>query len=110
MEITRKSREFAPAEIYKATKSNSIKRMSDIADNEIITVKDYIVYEDVKDDGSSVTILSIITDTGIYATNSATFTRTFLDIVHIMDKLPVNITVGHDTSKNGRKFIFADLA
>lgn len=109
MEITRKSRDFAPAEIYKATKSNSIKRMSDIADNEIITVKDYIVYEDVKDDGS-VTILSIITDTGIYATNSATFTRTFLDIVDIMVELPINITVGHDTSKNGRKFIFADLA
>lgn len=109
MEITRKSREFTPAEIYKATKSNSIKRMSDITDNEIITAKDYIVHEDVKDDGS-VTILSIITDTGIYATNSATFTRTFLDIVDIMGELPVNITVGHDTSKNGRKFIFADLA
>lgn len=109
MEITRKSREFTPAEIYKATKSNSIKRMSDITDNEIITVKDYIVYEDVKEDGS-ITILSIITDTGIYATNSATFTRTFLDIVDIMGELPVNITVGHDTSKNGRKFIFADLA
>lgn len=109
MEITEKSREFAPAEIYKATKSNSIKRMSDIADNEIITVKDYIVYEDVKEDGS-VTILSIITDTGIYATNSATFTRTFLDIVDIIGELPVNIRVGHDTSKNGRKFIFADLA
>lgn len=109
MEITRKSREFTPAEIYKVTKSNSIKRMSDIADNEIITAKDYIVYEDTKDDGS-VTILSIITDTGIYATNSATFTRTFLDIVDIMGELPVNITVGHDTSKNGRKFIFADLA
>ena len=105
MEITRKSREFTPAEIYKATKSNSIKRMSDIADNEIITVKDYIVYED-----GSVTILSIITDTGIYATNSATFIRTFLDIVDIMNDLPLNITVGHDTSKNGRKFIFADLA
>lgn len=109
MEITRKTREFTPAEIYKATKSNSIKRMSDIADNEIITAKDYIVYEDTKGDGS-VTILSIITDTGIYATNSATFTRTFLDIVDIMGELPVNITVGHDTSKNGRKFIFADLA
>ena len=109
MEITRKSREFAPAEIYKATKSNSIKRMSDITDNDIITVKDYIVYEDVKEDGS-VTILSIITDTGIYATNSATFTRTFLDIVDIMGELPVDIRVGHDTSKNGRKFIFADLA
>lgn len=105
MEITRKSREFTPAEIYKTTKSNSIKRMSDIADNEIITVKDYIVYED-----GSVTILSIITDTGIYATNSATFIRTFLDIVDIMNDLPLNITVGHDTSKNGRKFIFADLA
>lgn len=110
MEITRKSREFTPAEIYKATKSNNIKRMSDIEDNEIITAKDYIVYEDVKEDGSSITILSIITDTGIYATNSATFTRTFLDIVDIMGELPVNITVGHDTSKNGRKFIFADLA
>lgn len=109
MEIIRKSREFAPAEIYKATKSNSIKRMSDITDNDIITVKDYIVYEDVKDDGS-VTILSIITDTGIYATNSATFTRTFLDIVDIMGELPIDIRVGHDTSKNGRKFIFADLA
>lgn len=110
MEITRKSREFTPAEIYKATKSNSIKRMSDIADNEIIVAKDYIVYEDSKEDGSSITILSIITDTGIYATNSATFIRTFLDIVDIMGELPVNITVGHDTSKNGRKFIFADLA
>lgn len=109
MEITRKSREFTPAEIYKATKSNSIKRMSDITDNDIITVKDYIVYEDVKEDGT-ITILSIITDTGIYATNSATFTRTFLDIVDIMGELPVDIRVGHDTSKNGRKFIYADLA
>lgn len=110
MEITRKSREFTPAEIYKATKSNSIKRVSDIPDNETVNVKDYIVYEDVKEDGSSVTILSIITFSGIYATNSATFIRTFLDIVDIMGELPVNILVGHDTSKNGRNFIFADLA
>ena len=108
MNIIKTSRDFTGAELYKATKSQSIKRMSDATG--VITVNDYVKYEDVKEDGTAVTILSVITPDGIFATNSSTFIRTFEDIVQIMGELPIDITIGHDTSKNGRSYIYADLA
>lgn len=107
MNIIKTSRDFTGAELYKATKSQSIKKMSEVTG--YLTVTDYVKYEDVKEDGTAVTILSVITTDGIYATNSSTFIRTFEDIVSLMGELPIDITVGHDTSKNGRKYIFADL-
>ena len=107
MNIIKTSRDFTGAELYKATKSQSIKRMSEVTGT--VTVNGYVKYEDVKEDGTAVTILSIITNDGIFATNSSTFIRTFEDIVTLMVELPIDITVGHDTSKNGRSYIYADL-
>ena len=109
MNIITTSREFKPAEVYKITKSNSIGKMTDCKD-ELLTVTGYIKYADEKEDGSVVEILSLETSSGIYATNSATFIRTFEDIIDIMGDLPVDIKIGHDISKNGRNYIYADLA
>lgn len=109
MKINNKSREFAPAEVYKITKSNSIGKMTECT-AEVLEVTGYIHYTDEKLEGEAVEILSLETDHGIYATNSATFIRTFFDIVEIMGELPINITIGHDVSKNGRNYIYADLA
>ena len=100
---------YAGKEIYKMTKSNSIKKMSEI--DGVFGCLGFIYYEDEKTDGSTVPILTIEADTGeVFATNSATFIRSFLDIYEMMQELPIDIVVGHATSKKGRAFIFCDLA
>lgn len=110
MKINRTSREFKPAEVYKITKSNSIGKMTECKES-VITVTGFISYTDEKEDGTTTDILSIETaNCGILATNSATFIRTFFDIIEIMGDLPIDITIGHEVSKNGRNFIYADLA
>lgn len=101
--------DYTGKDIYKMTKSNSIKKMSAV-DGTLACVG-FIYYEDEKADGSTVPILSIENEGGeVYATNSATFIRSFLDIFEMMQELPIDIVVGHAESKKGRPFIYCDLA
>lgn len=106
MDIIRNTKDYTGKELYKLTKSNSVKRMSDINEEEIVTVNGFVIYQD---DESDVVITAIETEAGAYATNSATFRRTLEEIADIMGEFPIDIKVGHGISKNGRAFIFADL-
>ena len=106
MEIITNTNNYTGKELYKLTKSNSVKRMSDISEDAVVTVNGYVAYVD---DDSENTITAIDTPDGAYATNSTTFARTLGEIVEIMGEFPIDIMVGHGVSKNGRSFIFADL-
>lgn len=101
--------EYVKGEIYKMTKSDSIQKMSTI-DGSFGAVG-FIYYMDEKSDGTEVAILSIESSTHeIFATNSITFIRSFLDIYGMMEELPIDIYVGHGTSSKGRSYIYCDLA
>lgn len=107
MEIIKNTNNYTGKELYKLTKSNSVKRMSDITEEEVVTVNGYVSY---MDEGSDNIITAIDTPAGAYATNSKTFNETLEEIVNIMGEFPIDIKVGHGVSKNGRPFIYADLA
>lgn len=106
MRVINSSKNYEGRELYKMTKSQSINKVSTLTES--VTVSGFVIFEDDKND-NVVEILSIETNAGVFATNSATFKETFLDIVEMMGT-PVEIVVGHGTSKNGREYIYCDLA
>lgn len=99
------------ATIYHLTKSPEVEKMSEVSDMEEITVSDWCKYEeaDYKDPEKVNTILAIRDENmgKAYATNSATFQRSFDEIVSIFGNTGYTIKVKHGTSKNGRDFITA---
>ena len=105
MKIITNSNNYEGKELYKMTKSQSINKLSTLTES--VTVSGFVLFEDDKND-NVVEILSLETNAGVFATNSATFKETFLDIVEMMGT-PVEIVVGHGTSKNGREYIYCDI-
>lgn len=97
--------------LFALTKSPAIKKMSD-SEGELFTVDKWVVYEDVdkKDPEKTNTILSILDTNGVIrATNSATFTDMFIDIVQMMGNAGFDIKVVKGTSKAGREFVTCDM-
>ena len=105
MKIITNSNNYEGKVLYKMTKSQSINKLSTLTES--VTVSGFVLFEDDKND-NVVEILSLETNSGVFATNSATFKETFLDIVEMMGT-PVEIVVGHGTSKNGREYIYCDI-
>ena len=97
--------------VYRLTKSPAVMRMSDVPQDEEITVSAWCTYEeaDYKDPETINTILAIMDETTgcSYATNSATFQRSFGEIVDIFGNVGYTLNVTHGISKNGRNFITA---
>lgn len=94
--------------LYKLTKGADLKRIQD-SDGAQITVQNYVLYEDVKNNGDVYEILSIEAGDGtMYATNSRTFKEAFLDIKTICgdpaDMVGETVEVTSGTSKAGRTF------
>lgn len=107
MDIIKNTGNYTGKELYKLTKSNSVKRMSDISEDEVVTLLGYVTY---KDEESGNIITAIDTESGAFATNSKTFYDTLDEIATIMgDEYPIDIKVGHGKSHNGRDFIYCDL-
>lgn len=108
MKTINKSRnDMTARERYKLSNSPDIQKMSNIA-GETVTVTDWLFFEDVNRDGESTEILSIATDSGVYATNSKTFIEAFFEIVDVLaedGETVTDITVGTGTSKAGRDYI-----
>lgn len=103
--IKEKSREFTTVEQYCMTASPEIISMKDVEDGCVIHVNGYLIFEDVKEDGTSVEMLSII-DPGMkaYVAQSDTFRRSFMDIRGIIgDKFPLKKISG--VSKGGRPYV-----
>lgn len=109
--LTTSHEELSKENIYRLTKSPAVQRMSDVPADEEITVSSWCIYEeaDYKNPETLNTILAIMDEeTGCsYATNSATFQRSFGEITDIFGNDGFTLNVIHGTSKNGRDFITA---
>lgn len=107
MRIINSSKDYTGKELYRITKSQSIKKVSTIEN--AVTVNGYVIFTDTDKDGNEIDILSIDTNDGVFATNSKTFIESFLDIAEMLG-IPTEIVVGHGVSKNGRNYIYCDIA
>lgn len=104
--IKEQSRDFSAVEQYLMTLDNGITSMKDVADNTSIPVTGYIIFEDEKENGEVIEILSIITDTkDVYCCQSATFKRSVKDIAGIMKGEPFSVIKVSGKTKAGRDFI-----
>ena len=100
-------------ERYALTKSPKIQRMSNIV-GAVLSVKAYALYIDSDKDGIDRQILSIMDHDGdVYATNSGSFIREFMDIVSMCEQCEgldlaealSSIEIMSGTSKAGRTYI-----
>lgn len=102
---------MSKVDVYRLTKSPAVMKMSNVPDDEEITVSKWCTYEeaDAKNPETINTILAIADDvTGCcYATNSETFRRSFGEITDIFGNDGFTISVMHGVSKNDRDFITA---
>lgn len=113
MNIVAKSGDFTAKELYRMTKDAKIQKMRDAA-NSTLRVEAWVHYTDQDDKGKEHDVVSIKDrDTGIvYATNSPTFCRTFIEMLEILSSAgeeldEIEIITG--TSKGGREFITCGL-
>ena len=103
--IHRKSENLTKKQLYDMMSSPAVQRMSN-AVGQILPVKGYVLYEDADKDGEVHRLLSVLTENDeAYATNSATFIRSFEDCVNIAGDELNSIEIMQGTSKAGRPFI-----
>lgn len=112
MNIIIKSGDMDMATLYRLTKSPEIAKLTTVKGQEI-EIERFIVYADSvnSDSGDSyVTIAAFETTAGeLFATNSPTFTRDFLDILSMCREAdapyPKKIKVLPKIGKSGREYI-----
>ena len=109
MNIIEKSGALTMAEMYRLTKSPDIAKLSQVK-GQVLDIEKFIVHEDVISDGEIVTVAAFETEQGeVYATNSKTFTRDFLDIITMCKEagapMPKQVKVLPKTGKSGREYI-----
>lgn len=113
MKIIAQSQEMNGKDLYRMTKNAAIQKMREAA-NSTLKVECWVRYEDEDSKGNVREIVSIReAGTGIvYATNSPTFIRAFVEILGILEgcgeKLD-ELEVIEGTSKGGRSFITCGL-
>lgn len=110
MEITERIGEFSRKELYKMTKDASIVQMKSVPDETEIEVSKYLTFEDVKENGDTTTVHSILSTDGVaYAYQSKTFDKSLRDIAEIMTdgtfNEPFTIKKISGKTKAGRDFI-----
>lgn len=116
MEILTTSRDFTAKEIYNMTQDKAVLSVKNVPTGTILHVNGYVTFEDTDKDGEKFEILSIIgtNDDGevtVWACQSATFKRSFMDIVEIITQSGGNLDDGLDIqkldgeSKSGRAYV-----
>lgn len=92
------------------TMDAGIKKMKDYVGSSI-DVYAYCIYTDFNSkDNKEVEVLSVMdTDGSVFATNSATFKKDFLNIATLMESEEFSVGVTCGTSKAGREFITCTL-
>lgn len=110
MTITKISKELNHKELYKMTMDAGINKMKDYVGSSI-DVYAYCIYTEFNSkDNKEVEILSVMdTDGSVFATNSATFKKDFLNIVTLMEGEDFSVGIISGTSKTGREFITCTL-
>lgn len=106
VEIKEMSREFTKVEKYLMTIAPDIEPLKNIADGESIPVDGYLIFDDIKDDGDTHEIVSIITpNKKVYSGQSATFRESLKDIESVMDEEKFSIIKISGKTKVGRDYI-----
>ena len=106
MHIYENSRDFSKIEIYLMTSSPDVEPLKNVEDGTSISVDGYILFKDKGQNGEETDILSIITpDKKVYACQSQTFRRSFLEIFELMDGEKFSIIKKSGKTKGGRDFI-----
>ncbi len=110
MTITKTSKELTKKEIYKLTLDPAMKKMKDFVGSSI-DVYAYCLYTDFNSkDDKEVEVLSVMDKDGsVFATNSPTFKKDFMNIAEIMEDDEYSIEVISGTSNAGREFITCTL-
>lgn len=104
--ILTSSREMTKIENYKMTMSPEINTLKDVADGTIIEVDAWLTFEETKEDGETVEILSILAKDGqTYSCQSITFKNSFADIDRIMSGDAYSIKKISGVTKAGRPYI-----
>lgn len=110
--ILKTSKELTKKEKYLLTQNPAIQTIQKVEDNTLITPVVWCVYEEEKDDGKdegkTVTILSMIDNEtkNVYACQSVTFRKSFLDIADIFEEGEVfSIIKISGETKAGREYI-----
>ena len=107
--IIKSNKELTKRESYKMTLDPAIKKMKDFIGVQL-DVSAYCLYSDVNKDDDEVEVLSIMDKDGcVYATNSLTFKKDFMNIADLMDGEDYAIEVISGQSKAGREFITCTL-
>lgn len=116
MKIIETSRDFTAKEIYNMTQDKAVLSVKNVPTDSILHVNGYVLFEDTNKDGENSEILSIIGanadgEVEVWACQSATFKRSFMDIVEIVKQSGMNLEDGIDIqkldgeSKSGRAFV-----
>lgn len=106
VEITYSSREFDEIEKYMLTISPEIVSMKEVEDNTVINVDGFLEFKDIKDNGESSDIMSILSQEGlVYALQSNTFKNSMHDIFNIMNGKSFPIRKISGKTKAGRDYI-----
>lgn len=103
-------------EVYRMTKGDSLK-VQDMDRGTSFPVEKYALYEDTKtrkkNDGSleeyTEKVLTIVSGNAKLGTISATFIKSFMEIVEIMGTDPFAIIITGGKSKNGREYVNCEL-
>ena len=104
--IITSSRELNVVEQYLMLSAPSIISMKDVPDGTHITVDAIAVFEDIKEDGDTVNVMSIMTpDKKVYSCQSATFKRSINDIEAIMKGKPFTVIKTSGKTKSNRDYI-----
>lgn len=110
VEIKEMSREFTKVEKYLMTTAPDIEALKNIADGESIPVDGYLIFDDIKDNGETHEIVSIITpEKKVYSGQSATFKQSLKDIENVMDGEKFSIVKISGKTKLGRDYINCTL-
>lgn len=104
--INTQSKDFTEVEQYLMTLDRNIMSLKDVEDNTSIPVAGYLTFTDEKENGDNVDILSIITpDNEVFSCQSATFKRSFNNIVNIMHDKVFSVVKLSGETKAGRPYI-----
>lgn len=110
VEIISSSRPLDKVEQYLMTVAQSIVTINTLEDGTKITVDAYCTYQDVKENGEVIELLSIMTpDKKVFVTSSETFKTSFDDIADIYEGEQFTIVKNSGVSKAGRKYVVAWL-
>ena len=108
LNIINMSGDLSKSSIYKMTRSPKVQSVSKLEDGTVITVSEWMSYQDKNAKGEMVDIFAFTdTDANAYATQSETFIRQLLDIIDIFG-LPVSITKMSGVTKAGREYVTCD--